>query len=375
MDIREKQIIKTGIVGIIANLGLTVAKAIVGLFAMSVSIILDAVNNLSDSLSSLITILGTKLAGKKPDKDHPQGHGRMEYVTSFILGIVILILAAAAMYSSINKIIATFSNTDNLNGDEYTSLTSIVVLSIAIGVKLFLGIYNTIRGNKYKSEVLKATGVDSFFDASMTSATLIGVIVFLNTGVSIDGWLGVIISLLIFKTGFTIVKSAIDELLGKKIDNELVGNLKEFVNHIPGVLGVYDLFLDSYGPNKIVGACRIEIDASMKAPEIDLLSRKIAKLVADRFSIILTVGIYSFDTSDKELVDLRNEISLALLEKKGILQVHGFSLDRENNTISIDVVLDFDALNNEEEFIKETIREIGEKYPQYKFIIVTDIEM
>jgi cation diffusion facilitator family transporter len=333
------------------------------------------VNNLSDSLSSLITILGTKIANKRPDKDHPQGHGRMEYVTSFILGIVILILAAGAMYSSITKIISTFTNNDNLNGEEYTSITSIIILGAAIGVKLFLGIFNHIRGNKLKSDVLKATGVDSFFDASMTSATLIGVIVFKNTGVSIDGWLGVIISLMIFKTGFSIVKNAIDELLGKKIDYELVSNLKEFVNHIPGVLGVYDLFLDSYGPNKIVGACRIEIDASMKAKDIDLLSRRIAKLVEERFSINLLVGIYSFDTSDKELVKLREDISLSLLEKKGILQVHGFSLDKENNVISIDVVLDFDALSNEKEFIDETIKEIEAKYPTYKFVIVTDIEM
>ena len=183
MQNRSKKIIQTSIIGIITNLGLVAVKAVVGLFANSISIIMDAINNLSDALSSVITIVGTKLSQKKPDAKHPYGHGRVEYITSLIISIIILIAGSVAIVESVLNIIKP--------AEVNFSIYSVILIGIAVLVKIALGLFFRYRGKKLNSEALKGSGLDALFDALLSLATLVSIVVFLIWKVNIEGYIGV----------------------------------------------------------------------------------------------------------------------------------------------------------------------------------------
>lgn len=363
---RNYVIMQTGFIGIGTNLGLVALKAIVGLLANSISIILDAVNNLSDALSSLITIIGTKLANRAPDKKHPLGHGRIEYITAMIIAAIIIAAGVTSMIESINKIITP--------SDTNYSVISIVLISIAVVAKIILGLFTYRRGKKYQSDALTGSGKDALFDALISFSTIIGIIVALTAGVNIDGYLGILISIFILKAGLEMLFSTFSNILGKRIDKELSHRIKkELVNAFDEVYGVYDLYLDNFGPEKLIGSLHVEIDQNLTAEEIDKLSRKIAGFCYEKYQIIVTVGIYAINTTDKELVKLRSDISNAILRLDGVLQVHGFNIDKENNVVSLDVVRDF-KFKDIELLQKQAYQAAKELYPQYEFYIIIDLD-
>ena len=231
---REKQIIKTSIVGIIANIALASFKAVVGLLSRSVAITLDAVNNLSDALSSIITIIGTKIANKKPDKKHPLGHGRVEYLSTLVISIIILYAGVTALIESVKKII-------HPEVPDY-SAAAIIIVTVAIFVKIFLGLYVKKKGNEYKSDALIASGTDALFDSIISTATLVAAIVFIITGFSLESYLGVIISLIIIKSGFEMIRETISEILGERVDADIARKVKSIIKEFPDVYGAYDLW-------------------------------------------------------------------------------------------------------------------------------------
>lgn len=362
---RDKGIVRTGFVGIIANLLLSGAKALVGLIAGSISVILDAINNLSDAVSSLLTVIGTKLAGKAPDKKHPLGHGRIEYLTSLIIGAIIISVAVSSGIESFKKII-------NATEPDY-SIVSIIVISIAIVGKLLLALYTLRKGKQYHSETLKGSGKDALFDVLLSVSTLIGVVFFMTLGVNIDGYLGVVIAVFILKTGIEIIADSISELLGKRADPELTKGIRETVLEFEEVMGVYDLYLENYGPDKIIGSLHVEIADTMTCKEIDDLSRKISGTVYMKYHIALTIGIYAIDVTNQELVTLRKKITSLVLNHEGVLQVHGFKYVPERNMIMMDVVKDF-SYQDSEKFKNSIIKELSMVYPQYEYYLVIDID-
>ena len=258
---REKQIIKTSIVGIIANIALASFKAVVGLLSRSVAITLDAVNNLSDALSSIITIIGTKIANKKPDKKHPLGHGRVEYLSTLVISIIILYAGVTALIESVKKII-------HPEVPDY-SAAAIVIVTVAIFVKIFLGLYVKKKGNEYKSDALAASGTDALFDSIISTATLVAAIVFIMTGFSLESYLGVIISLIIIKSGFEMIRETISEILGERVDSDLARNVKKLIKEFPDVYGAYYLVIHNYGPEMLIGSVHIEV------PETDRKSTRL----------------------------------------------------------------------------------------------------
>ena len=363
MQDRSKKIIQTSIIGILANLGLVALKAVVGIIANSISIIMDAVNNLSDALSSVITIVGTKLSQKKPDAKHPYGHGRVEYVTSLIISIIILIAGSVAIVESVLNIITP--------SEVSFTYISVILIGVAVLVKIALGFFFRYRGKKLNSEALKGSGIDALFDALLSLATLVSIVVFLIWKVNIEGYIGVIIGIFMLKSGIDVLRTSLSSIIGERTSKETAEGIKKLVCENPEVLGAYDLIVNNYGPERGIGSIHIEVNDKMTAKEIHPLTRNIAYQIYEKFGIIMTVGIYASNSSDSEIIKIKEAIRGEVLSHPTIKQMHGFYCDQEIKTISFDVIVDFK--NKESHLLIEEIKKnLEQKFPDYHFYIVED---
>lgn len=364
---RERIIVRTSLFGILANITLVTGKAITGFFAHSVAIIMDAINNLTDALSSFITIIGAKLAHRKPDRKHPYGHGRIEYVTSALVSAIILFAGVSAIIKSIESIV-------NNHVVGY-NITSIIIISAALFIKIGVGLYFINIGKKVNSDALRGSGVDALFDAMLSIGTLVAIIVNLTTSHSIDGYIGVVIGLFIIKSGIGILRNSISQIVGERVNQEISTSIKHVVLSHHEVKGAYDLILNNYGPEKAIGSIHIEIDDEMTAKEIHALTRSITEEIYTKFGFIITIGIYATNTYSEELLNIKkNLIKMVKNDYKMIKQVHGFYLDESRKLISFDIVIDFDEKYPEE--VKQSLyKRMSEKYPQYNFYIIIDTDI
>ncbi|MBO7536422.1 MAG: cation transporter, partial [Bacilli bacterium] len=328
------------------------AKMTIGLIAMSVSIILDAVNNLTDALSSIVTIVGTKLANKKPDRKHPYGHGRIEYITSLIIAVIVLVAGGSAIYESIKSIIDYFQNGTMPQFEVY----SIIIIAAAILVKIGIGLYFRAKAKKIDSDALDASGKDALFDSILSTSTLVGMIVAKFFGIYIEGYLGIIIGLFIIKTGIEVLKESLSSIIGDRFDKEIVASIKKDINQIDGVLGSFDLILNSYGYNKSIGSVHIGVKDNLTAKEIQEIERQITYLMYVKYNTIMTVGVYAENISDEESRNVYAGILDIIKEYKYVLQIHGFYYDKQKKLINYDLVISFD-----DEKPLATIEEIKEK--------------
>ena len=360
---RSKIIVRTSLIGILTNLGLVVLKAIVGLFANSIAIIMDAINNLSDALSSTITIVGTKLSQKKPDAKHPYGHGRVEYVTSLAIAIIILIAGSAAIVESIISIIE--------KKEPSFTVVSLVLIGVAVIVKIVLGLYFRFVGKKVNSEALKGSGIDALFDALLSLGTLVSIVVSLIWKVNIEGYIGTIIGLFMIKSGIDVLRNSLSSIIGERTSKETSEAIKHLVCQNPEVKGAYDLIVNNYGPDRGIGSVHIEVNDDMTAKEIHPLARRISAQVFEKFGIIMTIGIYASNNSDPIINKIKKDIREEVLKHNNIKQIHGFYCDQELKSISFDVIVDFKD-KDAPGLIKEIHDNLCAKYPDYKFYIVED---
>ena len=360
---RSKQIIRTSYIGIAANVLLAAFKAAVGVVANSVAVVMDAVNNLSDALSSIITIVGTKLSARPTDLKHPFGYGRVEYFTAIIIAVIVLSAGITSLIESVEKL---------FNPTEPTySTTTLVVIVAGIIVKLLLGLYVKRQGVQLKSDALIASGSDALFDAVVTLATLVSAGVMLIWHFSIDGILGVLISLLIIKAGVEMLASPINELLGARISPELVATIKGEVMKFDGVRGVYDIILHNYGPSLLIGSLHINVYDTMTAHEIHGLTRKITMQMIKRHGIIMTVGIYAIATGVNRRAELQSKVMQTLAAHKDIVQVHGFYYSEKENLLSVDVVPDI-SVHDDAALTSELTNEIQPLVPGMQVQVVVD---
>ena len=361
---REKLIVRTSIIGIITNIMLAGAKAAVGLISGSIAVVLDAVNNLSDVLSSVVTIIGTKLAGKKPDKEHPLGHGRAEYIGTMIVAAIILYAGITAGVESVKKI---FSPTD----PDYSAV-SIIIVGMAVIVKIVLGRYVQATGKSVNSGSLTASGSDALFDAVISSSVLASALICKFTGVNLEAFVGVIISAFIIRAGIEMLLDTIDDILGKRVDRELVTAVKKTVCQDSDVMGAYDLILHSYGPDRFIGSIHVEVPAEMTAAEIDTMERRITDAVYIEHGIVLAgIGIYS---SAKCNEDLRSNVASIIHKHDGVLQIHGFYTDPEKKTMSFDIILDFE-LEDRTAVLDEIRKDVQAAYPDWTLNITMDLDI
>lgn len=364
---REKIVVRTSVISICANLLLVGFKAFVGLAANSIAIITDAINNLTDALSSIITIVGTKLAGKAPDKKHPYGYGRIEYITSLLVSAIVLYAGITALVESVRKIFAP----EDVNYDAVT----LIVLIAAIVVKFVLGLYVKNKGKKVKSDSLIASGTDAFNDAILSISVLASTIIYMLFNVNIEAYIGTLVSIFIIKTGFELIKTSVDNMLGSRIETKLAKSIKKEVEKEEEVKGVFDLILNDYGPDKYLGSVHIEVPDNLSAADIDKISRSITKRVAQKFGVILhTIGVYSINTKDQTIIAARKKVESIVFSHQEIIEMHGFYLDTTDKILSFDIIMDFGA-KDRENIYRQIYDEVQQEFKGYKINITLDIDI
>ena len=363
---RNKIVIRTSVIGIIANLFLAAFKAVIGVVSSSIAVTLDAVNNLSDALSSVITIIGAKLANRRPDRKHPLGHGRVEYLSAMIVAAIVLYAGITSAVESVKKIITP-------DTPDY-SVISLIIIAVAVAVKLVLGTYVKKQGEKVNSGALKASGSDARFDAILSLSVLVCALIFLIFHVSLEAYVGLVISAFIIKSGIEMMRETLDDILGHRADSEVTGQIKALINEEPEVKGAYDLMLNDYGPGKQYGSVHIEVPDTMRVSELDALTRRLEDRVYQETGVFLTgIGVYSYNTSDEEAVRIRNKVQEIVLSYDWALQMHGFYVDTEKKTMRYDVVLSFDI--PAEQGLKTLYEEMRIHFPEYQCMIAPDVDI
>lgn len=360
---RNKRIIRVSIVGIVANVLLATAKAVIGLIAGSIAIVMDAVNNLSDVLSSVITIVGTKLSARPADAKHPFGYGRVEYFSAIVISLIVVSAGVASLVESVGKIIEP-------SEPQYTT-TTLIIVSVAIIVKLLLGIFVKKQGKMLKSDALVASGADALFDAIITFSTLVSAGIMIMWNVNLDGIFGTLISVLIIKAGIEMLASPIGELLGSRISPELVSQIKETAMSFENVRGVYDIIINNYGPNVLIGSLHISIPETITAREIHLLTRSLTEAFYDKFGAIMTIGIYSIYTADESRTKLQHAVLQYVNTSSNVAQAHAFYIFEERKLITLDVIPDGNV-KDDTSFANELKEVLHKQFTDYDFDIVVD---
>ncbi len=363
---RDKIIIRTSIIGILANVFLAGFKAVIGLTAHSIAIVMDAVNNLSDAASSVITIVGTKLAGREADRKHPFGYGRIEYLSAMVISLIILYAGVTAFIKSVDKII-------HPDVPDYSAV-SLVIVAVAVVVKIVLGRYVKSTGEKVNSDSLINSGADAMLDSVISSSTLVAAAIYLIFGVSLEAWLGAVIAVVIIKSGIDMLKETVSKILGERVDAHLVLDIKKTITSFPQVSGAYDLIMHNYGPDSYNGSVHIEVPDTLSADELDRLIRKIEVKVYKEHGVILTaVGVYSYNTKDPDAISIRENVRKIVTENKYVLQMHGFYVDKEEKNMRCDIVVSFDA-GDRSSVYREAVKRVKEEYPDYTVMIAMDMD-
>lgn len=361
---RSKKIIQTSLIGMGMNVVLVLAKMTVGLISGSIAIVLDAVNNLSDALSSVITIVGTRLAGRKPDKKHPYGYGRIEYMTSMVISFLVLFAGITAGKESVDGIL-------HPEAASYSYVTLLVIV-MALAAKLLCGLYVKRVGKALESGALIASGEDALMDSIVSAATLVSAVISLIWNISIEAYLGLVIAVLIIKAGVSLLLETVDSIIGTRADHHFTKQLKKQIASYPGVHGAYDLVLHDYGPNKSMGSVHIEVPDDMPAKQIHHLSRRIIEDIYEQHGVLLTVGVYATNNTIPELAPMRRYIGELVNTIPGILQMHGFYGDFERKKAMFDFVIDFKADGNE--IRQEALKRLRERFPDFHFDIALDVD-
>lgn len=360
---RNKKIIRVSAIGIAANVLLAAFKAAVGLMAGAIAIVMDAVNNLSDALSSVITIVGTKLSERPADNKHPFGHGRVEYLTAIVIALIVTTAGITSLVESVKKLF-------NPSQPSYTTVTLVVII-VAIVVKLVLGRYVKGEGKKLKSDALVASGADAIFDAVVTLSTLLSAGIMLLWNVNLDGIIGSLISLVIIKAGVEMLASPIGELLGSRISPEFVADIKEKAMSFDDVIGVYDIIVNNYGPNLLIGSLHISVPDTLTARQIHLLTRNMAETYFRDMGIVMTIGIYAYYSGDTPMARLQHDALHAVNELDNVMQTHAFYYYEDRNLITIDVVPD-DSVKDDQSFAQSVTTLLTSRFPDYHFSVVID---
>ena len=363
---REKAIVRTSLIGIIANVFLAAFKAVVGLTTHSIAIVLDAVNNISDAGSSLITIVGTKLAGKEPDKKHPFGYGRIEYLSAMIIAVIVLYAGITSLVESVRQII--HPETPDYNA------VSLVIVAVAVVVKILLGRYVKNVGVRVNSDSLINSGEDATLDSVISASTLVAAGIFLLFHVSLEAWLGAIISAVIIKSGIGMLRDTISQILGERNDAELAKSIRQTVISFPDVQGAYDLVLNNYGPDTWNGSIHIEVPDTYSADQLDQLIREITIAVLKEHHVILTaIGVYSVNTHDEEIISAQKKVREIVLAHEHVRQMHGFYLMKDRKAMRFDVVISFDAKDRRAVYY-DVVEDVEKAFPDYELQIAMDTD-
>ena len=319
-----------GLVGIICNVFLFAGKLLIGLLANSSAVITDSFNNLSDAASSIIGLVGVKLAAKPADKEHPFGHGRYEYIVALVVSFIILEVAFSCFKSSLDKI---------FHPEDLTVTTvSFIILGMSVLVKIWLSLFNRKLGKKTNSKVLLATAKDALGDVFVTSATIISLLVFMIFDINIDGYMGCIVSVMVFIAGISIARDTVEPLLGEAVPEELYKEICEKVCSYPGIEGTHDLIVHSYGPAKRMASLHAEVKNTLSLEEAHEIADKIEQDVLSELNIFLVIHLDPIDTDDETVKTYKDMVCSVVSSRDASASIHDFRL--VNGVDQINLVFD-----------------------------------
>ncbi len=362
--IRGKYASLAGFTGIAANIALFILKLSVGLISGAVSVIADAFNNLSDAGSSVVTLVGFRLSGKHADSEHPMGHGRMEYISAFVVDVMILIVGFELLKSSFEKIL------DPTLPD--VSVTALILLGVAICVKLWMFLFYGRIAKMIDSAAIRAASLDSISDVAASALVLITAILAKTTGLMLDGWAGLIVAGFILFTGIKAAKETIELLLGGAPDPELVEEIYAFTReYYPDIIGMHDLMIHDYGPGRKICSFHAEIpqDADIvRAHEIvDMMERK----MFERFGCIVVIHMDPLAVNDERVDEFRRFTEECVKEVDPAFSIHDFRMtDGEDNiNLIFDMIIPLDCSLENSEAARLVARHITEKQPRCSAVI------
>ena len=336
ISVRTAYGVLASIVGIFCNVFLFIVKFVVGLFLHSVSVTADAFNNLSDAGSSIISFVGVKMAEKPADKDHPFGHGRIEYIAALVVSFLVLEVGFSFLKDSIGKI----RTPEELN----FQVVSVLILLVSIGVKLWLGLFNRKLGEKIDSKVMKAVFTDSMGDVITTGATVLSLIFFAVTGINIDGFVGVGVALVVMWAGVGIARDTLEPLIGQAIDPEIYGQIKQFVEGYEGIEGTHDLIVHNYGPGRSMASIHAEVPNDADIEESHEIIDRIEREAAKELGIFLVIHMDPVEMKDERVLKVRDQVVNILRELDPACSIHDFRLvhgEHQTNLI-FDMVIPID---------------------------------
>ncbi len=362
--VRESYGLLSSFVGIACNVVLFVVKFIVGTVANSISIISDGFNNLSDCASCVVTIFGYKMAAKPADKDHPFGHGRIEYLTSLVIAVVIVLVGFELFKGSVTKIVKP--------EDISFSVVACVMLIISILIKVWMGFFNRKLGKKINSTVMLATSKDSFNDVIATTATLVALISSIWFSAPIDGIMGVVVSVLILMSGFSIIRETVDQLLGKPADEELVNKIKLMVEENAYSLGMHDLIIHSYGPGNLIGSVHIEVDGRENIMEIHDAIDELERDIFQELNIMLTIHMDPIEIGNEKIDSAKKMINDILKSIDKELSMHDFRMvsGPSHTNLIFDVLIPYECKLTEKD-IKQEIDNRLKFYDKVYYTVIT----
>lgn len=367
-DVRNSYGLLGGIIGILVNLLLFIIKLSVGIIASSIAVMADAFNNLSDAASSLVTILGFKLSSMPADKEHPFGHGRLEYLSALIVAFMVMLVGVQFIKTSFNKI---------LNPEPVTfELIPFILLFVSIFLKIWLSRFNKYIGDKINSSALKAASIDALGDVFTTSCVVISFLAVKFTTFPIDGYVGLGVALFIVYSGFNLVRDTINPLLGEAPDPELVSAIQDKVHSYENILGTHDLIIHNYGPGKCMASIHAEIPSDISIVTIHEIIDKAEREISAELKIYLVIHIDPVCNIEGEVKEAYDEIQKVIDEYDFIDSIHDFRVVGEGDikNLIFDVVLDVSKKSNisDDDLIIIISKRIKKIHPSYNCVITID---
>ncbi len=373
-DVKNKKVRESygylgGIVGIIANLILFSVKLSVGIILNSIAVTADAFNNLSDTISSLITIIGFKLASKPADHEHPYGHGRIEYISGLIVSFMVLYVGIEFLKTSISRILTPT--------EVKFKLIPFILIIISISIKIWLSRFNKFMGTKINSSALKASSVDALSDVFSSSVVALSLLASKYVPFPIDGYIGTFISLFILYSGYSLIKETINPLLGEAPNDELITLIEEQVLKNDYILGSHDLVVHNYGPGRIMASIHAEVSSTEDIMSIHEVIDNIERNIFENYGIFLVIHMDPLNIDDNELKKAMKEVAEILYKYPEIKSFHDLRIigDGENKNLIFDVIIDKDSnfnFKDEEIIIAKINRSIKQIHPFYAAIITLD---
>lgn len=366
-DVRTAYGLLASVVGIICNILLFLIKITIGLLIRSISVQADAFNNLSDAASSIISFIGVKLANRPADKEHPFGHGRFEHLSALVVAFLVLQVGFSTLQSAVTKIIKP----QQIN----FSLMSVIILSISILIKLWLGFFNRKLGKRVNSSVMKATSADAFGDVIITSGTVIAIIIEKSTGLLVDGYMGLIVSIFVLYAGYNIAKETIEPLLGEAVEPELYEQITEMVESYEHIVGSHDLIVHNYGPSHTMASIHAEvpndIDFELAHETIDMIERDAKK----DLGIFLVIHMDPIEVNDEKVLEMKDLVIRIVKQQDENASIHDFRMVNGKGQVNLifDLVVDHSySVEKEEKLVEDVITEVSKINDKYKCVITLE---